>query len=84
MDSAYLSVFYLFLIQLIMAMLSKGYKPARLLSHNSQKFSFTNIQGLRSNFVECKSYLEFSSFFLSNYLIYNLIYIIQTNKKHAI
>ena len=29
MDSAYLSVFYLFLIQLIMAMLSKGYKPAR-------------------------------------------------------
>lgn len=29
-------------------------------SHNSQKFGFTNTQGLRFNFVGCKSSFEFS------------------------
>ena len=49
-----------FLTQLIMATLSKACKPGDLESHNSLKLSFTNIQGLRSNFVECKSFLELS------------------------
>ena len=29
-----------------------------ILARNSQKFSFTNIWGLRPNFVECESFLE--------------------------
>ena len=29
--------------------------------HNSLKFSFTNIQGLHSNFVDCESFLESNS-----------------------
>ena len=44
-----------------MAMLSKGCKPDRFESHNSLTLSFTNIRGLRSNFVECKSFLESNS-----------------------
>ena len=43
--TAYLSVFDLFLTQLIMAMLSKGCKPDYFESHNSLKPSFTNICG---------------------------------------
>ena len=43
-----------------MATLSKACKPGDLESHNSLKLSFTNIQDLRSNFVECKSFLELS------------------------
>ena len=39
-----------------MAILSQGCKP-----HNPLKFSFTNIQGLSSNFVECESFLESNS-----------------------
>ena len=35
-----------------MAILSKGRKPDNFESHNSLKLSFTNIQGLCSNFVE--------------------------------
>ena len=30
-------------------------------SHNSLKLSFTNIRGLRSNFVDCKSFVESNS-----------------------
>ena len=30
-------------------------------SHNSLKLSFTNIRGLRSNFVDCESFLESNS-----------------------
>ena len=41
-----------------MATLSKGCKLDSFESHNSLKLSFTNIQGLRSNFVECESFLE--------------------------
>ena len=55
MNSVYLSVFYLFLTQWMMSILSKGCKPDNFESHNSLKFSFTNIRGLRLNFVECES-----------------------------
>ena len=41
-----------------MAILSKGCKPDTFESHNSLKLSFTNIQGLRSNFVDCGSFFE--------------------------
>ena len=44
-----------------MAILSKACKPDNLESHNSLKRSFTNIQGLCSNFVDCKSFLESNS-----------------------
>ena len=59
--TAYLYVFYLFLTQWIMTILSKGCKPDNFESHNSLKLSFTNIQGLHSNFVECESFLESNS-----------------------
>ena len=41
-----------------MARLSKGRKPDRFESHSSLKLSFTDIRCLRSNFVECESFLE--------------------------
>ena len=44
-----------------MLILSKGRKPNNLKSHNSLKLSFTYIRGLRSNFVECESFLESNS-----------------------
>ena len=44
-----------------MAILSKAYKPDNFESHNSLKLSFTNIRGLRSNFVDCESFLESNS-----------------------
>ena len=44
-----------------MARLSKACKPDNFESRNSLKFSFTNIQGLRSNFVDCESFLESNS-----------------------
>ena len=44
-----------------MAILSKGCKPNNFESHNSLKFSFTNIQGLISNFVDYESFLELTS-----------------------
>ena len=44
-----------------MAILSKGTKPDNFEPHNSLKLSFTNIRGLRSNFVECESFLESNS-----------------------
>ena len=59
--TAYLSVFNLFLTQWIMAILSKGCKPDNFEPHNSLKLSFTNIRGLRSNFVECEYFLESNS-----------------------
>ena len=39
----------------------KSYTDINTYSHNSLKLSFTNIQGLRSNFVECESFLESNS-----------------------
>ena len=44
-----------------MVILSKGCKPDNFESHNSLKLSFTNIRGLRSNFVECESFLKSNS-----------------------
>ena len=44
-----------------MAILSKACKPDNFGSRNSLKLSFTNIRGLRSNFVDCESFLESNS-----------------------
>ena len=44
-----------------MAILSKACKPDNFESHNSLKLSFTNIRGLRSNFVDCEFFLESNS-----------------------
>ena len=44
-----------------MAILSKGCKPDNVELHNSLKLSFTNIQGLHSNFIDCESFLESNS-----------------------
>ena len=44
-----------------MAILSKACKPDNFESHNSLKLSFTDIRGLRSNFVYCESFLESNS-----------------------
>ena len=44
-----------------MAILSKGCKPDNFEPHNSLKLSFTNIRDLRSNFIECESFLESNS-----------------------
>ena len=41
-----------------MAILSKVCKPDNFELHNSLKLSFTNIGGLRSDFVDCESFLE--------------------------
>ena len=41
-----------------MTILSKACKPDNFESHNCLKLSFTNIRGLRSNFVDCESFLE--------------------------
>ena len=44
-----------------MTILSKECKPDNFESHNSLKLSFTNIRGLRLNFVNCESFLESNS-----------------------
>ena len=44
-----------------MVILSKECKPDNFELHNSLKLSFTNIQGLHSNFVDCESFLESNS-----------------------
>ena len=44
-----------------MAILSKASKADNFESHNSLKLNFMNIQGLRSNFVDCESFLESNS-----------------------
>ena len=44
-----------------MAILSKGCKPDTFEPFTSLKLSFMNIRGLRSNFVECESFLESNS-----------------------
>ena len=51
----------IFLIQWFMTTLSKGCKLNNFEPHGSLKFSFTNIRGLCSNFVECESSLESNS-----------------------
>ena len=44
-----------------MVILSKTCKPDNSEWHNSLKLSFTNIRGLRSNFVHPESFLELNS-----------------------
>ena len=44
-----------------MAILSKACKPDNFESHNSLKLSFTNVRDLRSNFLDCESFLESNS-----------------------
>ena len=44
-----------------MAILSNACKPDNFESHNYLKLSFTNIRGLRSNFVDGESLLELNS-----------------------
>ena len=44
-----------------MTILSKACKPDNFESRNSLKLSFTNIRGLRSNFVDCEYFLESNS-----------------------
>ena len=44
-----------------MPILSKECIQDNFKSHNSLQFSFTNIQGLRSNFVDSESFLESNS-----------------------
>ena len=44
-----------------MAILSKACKPDNFESHNSLKLRFTNVRRLRSNFVDCESFLESKS-----------------------
>ena len=44
-----------------MAVLSKTCKPDNFESYDSLKLSFTNIRGLRSNFVDWESFLESNS-----------------------
>ena len=44
-----------------MAILSKGCKPDNFEPKNSLKLSVTNFQGLRSNSIECESFLESNS-----------------------
>ena len=40
---------------------SKGCKPDKFETHKSLKLSFTNIWGVRSKFIQCKSFLESNS-----------------------
>ena len=44
-----------------MTILSRACKTDNFESHNSLKLSFANIQGLRSNSVDCESFLESNS-----------------------
>ena len=44
-----------------MAILSKACKSDNFELHNSPKLTFTNIRRLRSNFVDCESFLESNS-----------------------
>ena len=52
---------FLFLTSWIMTILSKACKPDNFELHSSLKLSFTNIWDLRSNSVDCESFLESNS-----------------------
>ena len=52
---------FLFLTNLNLMNCGHIIKSMNFESHNSLKLSFTNIQGLHSNFVDCKSFLESNS-----------------------
>ena len=61
MNSQPTFLFLTYLTQWILAVLPKAWKPDNFESHDPLKLSFTNIRGLRSNFVECESFLESNS-----------------------
>ena len=63
--TAYFSIFNLVLIQWIMAILSKGCKPDNFEPYTSLDHSFTDIAGLGSNFIECESFFEATTGFIS-------------------
>ena len=52
---------YIYIISTLYAILPKACEPDKFELHNSLKLSFTNIQGLRSNFLDWKSFLESNS-----------------------
>ena len=58
--TAYLSIFNLFKPNELWPY-QIACKPDNFESRNSLKLSFTNIRGLRSNFVDCKSFLQSNS-----------------------
>ena len=65
-----------------MTILSKGCKPDNFEPHNSLKLSFTNIQHLCSNFVECEYFLESNLDDLidsGNFLVRRYLPLIQNN-----
>ena len=59
--TAYLSIFNQFELNEFWPYHQKACKPDNFESQNSLKLSFTNIRGLRSNFVDCESFLESNS-----------------------
>ena len=59
-----------------MAILSKVCKQDHFESQNSLKLSFTNIQGLRLDFVDCESFLESNS--------PDILDLCETNLDHSI
>ena len=60
--TAYLSIFNLFKLMELWPYHQKHVcKPDNFESYNSLKLSFTNIPSLRSNFVDCKSFLGSNS-----------------------
>ena len=59
-----------------MVILPKACKPDNFELHNSLKLSFTNILDLRSNFVDCESFLESNS--------HDILALCQTNLNDSI
>ena len=60
--TAYLSIFNLFKLNKLWPYYQKhDIKPDNFESHNSLNLGFTNIRGLRSNFVDSESFLKSNS-----------------------
>ena len=60
-----------------MAILTKACKPDNFEAYNSLKLNFTNVPGLRSNFVDCESSLNQT-------LLALLLYVRQTQMAQLI
>ena len=59
--TAYLSIFNQFKLNELWSYYQKACRPDNFKLHNSLKLSFTNVRGLRSDFVDCESFLESNS-----------------------
>ena len=59
--TAYLSIFNQFKLNELWSYYQKACRPDNFELHNSLKLSFTNVRGLRSDFVDCESFLESNS-----------------------